>query len=49
VRFYVRTFTGTFVGEADEQDLGYNRHALSPVFHAGHAVITAVREASESQ
>jgi len=46
VRFYVRTFEGTFTAEADEQDLGNMRHVLSPVFHAGHAVITAVREAS---
>ena len=49
VRFYVRTFTGMLSGEAGEADLGYNRHPLSPVFHAGHCVITAVREASEPQ
>ncbi len=47
VRFYVRTFGGTLTAEADEQDLGYGRHPLAPVFHAGHAVITAVRESSE--
>jgi hypothetical protein len=46
VRFYVRTFSGLLTAEADEQDLGENRHALSPIFHIGHAVIAAVREAS---
>lgn len=46
VRFYVRTFQGTITAEADEQDLGNMRHELSPVFHAGHAVIAAIREAS---
>ncbi len=49
VRFYVRTFEGTLAAEADEQDLGHDRHRLSPVFHAGHAVITEMRLASERQ
>ena len=49
VRFYVRTFGGTLGAEADEQDLGHGRHSLSPVFHAGHAVITEMRLASEAQ
>lgn len=49
VRFYVRTFTGTLSAEADEQDLGHRRHPLAPVFHAGHAVITAVRENAEQR
>jgi hypothetical protein len=44
VRFYLRTFTGTMGAEADEKDLGEGRHTLSPVFHAAHAVISAVRE-----
>jgi hypothetical protein len=47
VRFYVRTFGGTLTAETDEQDLGHRRHPLAPVFHAGHAVIAAVREATE--
>lgn len=34
---------------AGEEDLGYGRHRLSPVFHAGHAVITAIRELSEGK
>jgi len=45
VRFYARTFDGLLTGEADETDLGEERHALSPLFYAGHDVITAVREA----
>jgi hypothetical protein len=46
-RFHVRTFNATLTAEADEQDLGHGRHKLSPVFHAGHAVITEMRLASE--
>jgi hypothetical protein len=46
VRFYVRTFSDVLAAEADEQDLGHNRHKLSSVFHAGHAVIAAVRQAT---
>jgi len=48
VRFYLRTFQGTLTAEADEQDLGQMRHALSPLFHAGHAVIAAVRTITPS-
>jgi len=47
VHFYIRTFTGTLTADADEQDLGHGRHKLSPVFHAGHAVITQMRLESE--
>jgi len=43
----VVTFEGTLTGEACEEDLGGNRHVLSPVFQAGHVVITAIREASD--
>jgi hypothetical protein len=49
VRFYVRTFTGILGAEADQEDLGEGRHELSPLFHAGHAVITAVRESTPDQ
>ena len=49
VRFYVRTYDGILGAEADEQDLGHGRHKLSPLFHAGHAVITEMRLASEQQ
>jgi len=47
VRFYLRTFRGTLTAEADEQALGNMQHELSPVFHSGHAVVAAVREASD--
>lgn len=46
VRFYLRTFRGTLTAEAGEEDLGEMRHELSDLFHAGHSVIGAVREAS---
>jgi hypothetical protein len=46
VRFYLRTFEGTLTAEAGEEDLGHMKHDLSPLFHAGHAVIAAVRQAS---
>ena len=46
VRFYLRTFGGTLSAEADEQELGHMRHQLSALFHAAHATITAIREAS---
>jgi hypothetical protein len=46
VRFYLRTFGGTLTAEALEEDLGEMRHKLSDLFHAGHSVISAVREAS---
>lgn len=48
VRFYVRTFDGLRMADADETELGEGRHTLSPLFHAGHAVITAVRETAPS-
>lgn len=47
VRFYARTYEGTLGAEATEDRLGKD-HPLSPVFRAGHAVITAIRESSES-
>ena len=46
VRFYVRTYDGTLTAEASEDDLGNMRHELSNLFHAGHGVISAVREVS---
>jgi hypothetical protein len=48
VRFYVHTFHGLLTADRDEQDLGYQRDPLAPVFHAGHGVITAIRELDES-
>lgn len=41
--FYVLTNSDVFTAEADEEALGEERHALSPLFHAGHEVITPLR------
>lgn len=49
VRFYLRSAEGTLGAEAQEQDLGNHKHALSPLFHAGHGVLTAVRLVSEPE
>ena len=47
--FYVLTDSGVLTGAGLEDDLGYGRHPLSPLFHAGHGVITQLRlESSES-
>lgn len=43
VRLYVRTFEGTLGIEATDEELSRGVHPLSAVFHAGHAVITAIR------
>jgi len=47
VRFYVRTFQSTLTAEAEDAPLARGQHKLSPVFHAGHAVITQMRLMSE--
>ena len=47
VRIYVRTFEGTLGVDVEENELGDILHPLSPVFQAGHAVITAIREARD--
>lgn len=44
VRLYVRAFEGTLGVEARDEELSRDLHPLSAVFHAGHAVITAIRE-----
>ena len=44
VRFYVHTFDGILTADRNEDDLGFERDSLAPVFHAGHAVISAIRE-----
>jgi len=49
VRFYARTFEGTRGVEVGEDELSRQLHPLSPVFLAGHAVITAIRESSEAE
>jgi len=46
VRFYLITSGRVLTAEAAEQDLGYNRAALSSLFHEAHKVIATVREHS---
>jgi Ankyrin repeats (3 copies)/Ankyrin repeat len=41
--FYLRSFGGTFTATAKEEDLGNNKHPLSPLFHLGQDVITQAR------
>jgi hypothetical protein len=41
-RFYVLTAAGIFTAEAGERDLGEGKNELSPLFHGGHRVITAL-------
>ena len=45
--FYVLTDSGILTGGALENDLGYGRHVLSPLFHAGHEVISQLRLISD--
>ena len=49
VRFQILTFTGGLTVEAEEQALGENRHRLSPLFYAGHEVITQLRLIDETR
>lgn len=46
--FYVLTDSGVLSGAGHEDDLGHGRHPLSPLFYAGHRVITQLRLISES-
>jgi hypothetical protein len=39
----LRTYSGPLSVRAPEDDLGHGRHPASPVFHAAHQVITALR------
>lgn len=41
--FYLLTDVGVFTANASEEDLGEQRHAWSPLFYAGHEVITQYR------
>ena len=43
------TYQGRLAAEAAEDDLGHGRHSLSPVFHAGHQVITQLRIIDEAR
>ena len=44
-QFFFLTFDGVRSYAAPEIELGEERDSLSPLFHAGHAVIAAVRQA----
>ena len=46
-RFYVVTPSGIYTNEVLEDDLGNERHALSPVFFQGHELISYIRAAKE--
>ena len=46
-RFFVIIADGVMTAEAAEDDLGNNRLPLSPLFHAGHELIAAIREIDE--
>jgi hypothetical protein len=46
-RFYVVTPSGIYTDEVLEDDLGNERHALSPVFFQGHELISYIRAAEE--
>ena len=46
--FYVLTDSGILTGGALENDLGYDRHPLSTLFHAGHEAITQLRLVAEA-
>jgi hypothetical protein len=48
VRFYLLTGEGVLTFEAAEEELGNDRSALSPLFHAAHEVIAGLREVDES-
>jgi hypothetical protein len=49
VTFYLLSAKGTLSYSAVEQRLGDDKDALSELFHAGHAVITEVREAEQAR
>jgi hypothetical protein len=44
VRCYLVTRAGVYSFESPEDDLGYDRHPCSPLFHKGHELISAIRE-----
>ncbi|MBM3472898.1 MAG: hypothetical protein FJX75_06490 [Armatimonadetes bacterium] len=46
-RFYLLTFAGVLTAEAIEEELGYNRHPMSPLFHLAHQLIAEIRVATE--
>lgn len=49
VRFYLVTQKGTYTASAEKQDLGHNRLPMSPLFHACHELISAIRDYAPEQ
>lgn len=47
VVLYAKSFQGLLRLEASEMELGEHRHPAAPLFHAGQAVITTIRELRE--
>ncbi len=43
VKFYVLTFSGPLVADADESELEAKRHELSDLFYLGHEVLSELR------
>lgn len=48
-KFYVLTQSGTLTAEAKEEDLGENRHVLSPLFYSAQELITEIRKVDEER
>ncbi|WKZ12923.1 MAG: hypothetical protein QY320_02775 [Gammaproteobacteria bacterium] len=48
-RFYFLTGSGVMTVEAKEDDLGYGRHQLAPLFHKGHELISEIRVVDEKR
>ena len=48
-RFYFLTFDGVRTVEGKEDDMGNNRHALSPLFLKAHQLISTARELEETR
>jgi hypothetical protein len=48
-QFFVLTGDGVLTAGAREEDLGMNRHPLSPLYHAAQEVITQARLTSEKR
>jgi hypothetical protein len=46
VSFFILTYSGVYIAEAPEADLGEERHHLSPLFYKCHEVITVLRESA---
>jgi hypothetical protein len=46
-RFYIVTISGVLTAEVLEDDLGNERHDLSPVFFQGHKLISYIRAVEE--